>query len=111
MRVWSSVIVNIGNNFSTSFKQASIARHAEARLRRPYDPESGSLCNFTRQPISGSIVNDDHFEVRIFKLLQACQSVLQCTAPVVGAYHYRDHRPCFAHWEGNLVIGAVDARE
>src|SRR5262249_27400015 len=92
MRVGAGVIIDIGDNFTSSRLHSAVRRRRKAIVVGAYQSGSAAFCDGTRG-VGGSVVHNDSFEIGIMQPFQCLQGLTESPGAIVTTNYDRDLGP------------------
>jgi hypothetical protein len=110
VRVRARVVVGVGHDLAGRGPHPGVARTAQAAVLGADQPHV-VLRRDRRDVVLGTVVDDDHLEVRVLDAGEPLEAVAERARAVVAADHDRDTRPRVVGRERHLAHGALDGGE
>src|SRR5213593_560865 len=110
VRVGVRVVINIGDDFTSSGFPARVPRAAQAVIFSS-DESKWVLGGDVSRVVARSIINHDDFIVGVFQPQQTFKTLADHSPAVITAQHDRDGRPLLFRWEGTLDKRTANCRQ
>src|SRR5205823_4082974 len=100
IRIHAYVGVGVRNDFAYSFGQADVARDAQAAMRNLDEANRGVILNNFLGARVRTVIDQQHFKIRVGHSLESRETVLQRVGRLMGADDDRNSRPA-----APLIVG------